>query len=228
MKVKLSILIPAHNEEATFEEVLRRIRAVPLDACREIVVVDDGSTDATPAILKACAGPDLSVVRLPVNRGKGAALRAGLAQCDGDFILIHDADLEYYPEDIPRLLDAAKAGAAVVYGSRFRGEITGMRFINRLANRIFAAAATLLYGQRITDEATAYKLFRADLLKALPLRCERFEFCPEVTARVRKSGQRIVEVPIRYRGRTAAEGKKIGWRDGVEALWTLLKYRFRA
>jgi dolichol-phosphate mannosyltransferase len=226
--VKLSILIPAHNEAATLEEVIRRIRQVPLDAEREIVVVDDGSTDATPQLLDRLAGPDLRAVRHPKNRGKGAALRTGLEHCTGDLILIHDADLEYYPEDIPKLLAAEeKTGAAAVYGSRFRGEIEGMRPINRLANVALAWAATLLYGKRITDEATAYKLFRADVMKGLPLKCERFEFCPEVTARLLKSGQRIEEVPIRYTGRTAEEGKKIGWRDGVEAMWTLLKYRFR-
>ena len=226
--VKLSILIPAHNEAATLEEVIRRIRQVPLDAEREIVVVDDGSTDATPKLLDRLAGPDLRAVRHPKNRGKGAALRTGLEHCTGDLILIHDADLEYYPEDIPKLLAAEeKTGAAAVYGSRFRGEIEGMRPINRLANVGLAWAATLLYGKRITDEATAYKLFRADVMKGLPLKCERFEFCPEVTARLLKSGRRIEEVPIRYRGRTAEEGKKITWKDGVEAIWTLLKYRFR-
>lgn len=226
--MKLSILIPAHNEAATLEEVIRRIRAVPLDAEREIVVVDDGSTDETPQILERLAGPDLRVFRHPNNRGKGAALRTGLEHCTGDLILIHDADLEYFPEDIPKLLEAEeKTGAPAVYGSRFQGKIEGMRPINRLANRVLAWTASLLFGQRVTDEATAYKLFRADVLKGLPLRCERFEFCPEVTARLLKSGKRIEEVPIRYSGRTAEEGKKITWKDGVEAIWTLLKYRFR-
>ena len=226
--VKLSILIPACNEAATIEEVIRRIRAVPLDADREIVVVDDGSRDATPQILERLAGPDLHVYRHPVNRGKGAALRTGLDHCTGDLILIHDADLEYFPEDIPRLLAAElKTGAPAVYGTRFTGKAEGMRWINRLANGVLALTASLLFGQRITDEATAYKLFRAEELKKLPLRCERFEFCPEVTARLLKSGKRIVEVPIRYQGRTAEEGKKIGWRDGLEAMWTLVKYRFK-
>ena len=226
--MKLSVLIPAHNEAATIEEVLRRIRAVPLDVEREIVVVDDGSTDATPQILERLSGPDLRVLRHPKNRGKGAALRTGLENCSGDLILIHDADLEYFPEDIPKLLAAEeKTGAPAVYGSRFRGDIEGMRPVNRLANRSLALIASLLYGQRITDEATAYKLFRADVLKGLPLKCERFEFCPEVTARLLKSGERIEEVPIRYKGRTAEEGKKIGYKDGVEAVWTLLKYRFK-
>ena len=226
--MKLSILIPAHNEAATLEEVICRIRAVPLEAEREIVVVDDGSTDGTPQILERLAGPDLRVHRHPVNRGKGAALRTGLAHCTGDYVLIHDADLEYFPEDIPKLLDAElKTKAAAVYGSRFSGKAEGMRPVNRLANWLLAWAATLLYRQKITDEATAYKLFQAEVLKGLPLRCERFEFCPEVTARLLKSGQRIEEVPIRYKGRTAEEGKKITWRDGVEALWTLVKYRFK-
>ena len=227
--MKLSLLIPAYNEAATIEEVIRRIRAVPLgEVEREIVVVDDASRDATPRLLEALAGPDLRVFRHPANRGKGAALRTGLAHCTGDLILIHDADLEYFPEDIPKLLEAQRREqAAAVYGSRFMGEATGMRPINRIANWIFAAVASLLFGQRLTDEATAYKLFRTEIIRALPLRCERFEFCPEVTARLLKSGHRIVEVPIHYQARTFEEGKKIGWRDGVEALWTLLKYRFK-
>jgi glycosyltransferase involved in cell wall biosynthesis len=224
---KLSILIPAHNEEATLEEVIRRIRAVPLPMDREIIVVDDGSTDGTPEILARLEGPALQALRLPTNRGKGAALRVGLQHCTGDLILIHDADLEYFPEDIPTLLERQQAtDAPAVYGSRFLGEMKGMRLPNLLANRALAGLATLLYGQRLTDEATAYKLFKADLLKSLPLRCERFEFCPEVTARLLRSRQQIEEVPIRYEGRTFVEGKKITWKDGVEALWTLLKYRF--
>ena len=224
--MKLSILMPAHNEESTIAEAIRRIRAVPLDLEREIVVVNDASTDTTPEILATLSGDDLVVLHHPKNRGKGAALRTGLGRCTGDLILIHDADLEYYPEDIPKLLDMQRTEQAdVVYGSRFLGEITGMRGINRLANVGLAWATTLLYGQRITDEATAYKLFRADLLKSLPLRCERFEFCPEVTARILRSGVRIAETPIRYCGRTTEEGKKIGWRDGVEAFTTLLRYR---
>jgi glycosyltransferase involved in cell wall biosynthesis len=225
---KLSILMPAHNEAATIEEVIRRIRAVPLPLNREIVVVDDASRDDTPRILESLAGPDLQVIRHPTNRGKGAALRTGLEHCTGDLILIHDADLEYYPEDIPLLLEAEeKTGAPAVYGSRFLGEIEGMRPINRLANYVLALTASLLYGKRITDEATAYKLFRAETLRSMNLKCERFEFCPEVTARILKSGQKIAETPIRYTGRTMEEGKKIGWRDGFEAMWTLIKYRFK-
>jgi glycosyltransferase involved in cell wall biosynthesis len=225
--LKLSILIPAYNEASTLEEVIRRIRAVPLPVDREIVVVDDASQDETPRILERLAGPDLQVRRHPANRGKGAALRTGLKLCSGDLILIHDADLEYYPEDIPKLLETEfKTRAAAVYGSRFKGEMKGMRPLNRLANRLLALTASVLYGQRITDEATAYKLFRAEEIRSLPLRCERFEFCPEVTARLLKAGKKIAETPIRYAGRSFEEGKKIGWRDGWEALWTLFKYRF--
>jgi glycosyltransferase involved in cell wall biosynthesis len=225
--LRLSILIPAYNEAATIEEVIGRIRAVPLPCEREIVVVDDASRDETSCLLEELAGPDLQVFRHPKNRGKGAALRTGLSHCTGDLILIHDADLEYFPEDIPDLLEAMeRRKPAAVYGSRFMGEIRGMRGMNRLANRVLALVASVLYLHRITDEATAYKLFQAAEIQALPLRCERFEFCPEVTARLLKAGKRIVEIPIRYNGRTFDEGKKIGWRDGWEAIWTLLKYRF--
>jgi glycosyltransferase involved in cell wall biosynthesis len=163
----------------------------------------------------------------PVNEGKGAAIRTGLELATGDIVVIQDADLEYDPAQLPEVVAPIVRGEAdVVYGSRFRGSITGMRLANRVANRLLTWAANLLYGAGITDEATCYKAFRADLIRALPLRCRRFEFCPEVTARVRRRGVRIYEVPIRYAGRTAAGGKKIRWTDGLSALWTLVRYRF--
>jgi len=167
------------------------------------------------------------VIHQPQNMGKGMAIRAALPQVSGEIVIIQDADGEYEPQEYPSLIQPIVEGrTAVVYGSRFRGSIVGMRWPNVLINRILAWMANVLFGARITDEATCYKVFRADVLKSLPLRCTGFEFCPEITARLLKRGYRIVEVPITYRARSVEEGKKINWRDGVRAIWTLLKYRF--
>jgi glycosyltransferase involved in cell wall biosynthesis len=223
----LSVLIPVYQERATLETLLGRVLAVPLD--KEVIVVDDGSRDGTREALQGLAE------RLPIralyhahNRGKGAAVRTALAEAQGQIVIIQDADLEYDPAEYPKLVEPILRGESnVVYGSRYLGHNNvlpmtwfkiGVLTLNFLAN--------LLYGTRLTDEATCYKVFRADLLKSLPLRCRRFEFCPEVTARVAKRRERILEVPITYRYRTRAQGKKIGWRDGFEAALTLLRYRF--
>ncbi len=222
----ISIIIPAYNEQAHIDEVLRRI--VALDFAKQVVVVDDGSQDRTPELLRKWEdNPEVEVVYAPQNHGKGAAIRLGLQHTQGDIIMVHDADLEYRPEEMRPLLELIASGKAeVVYGSRFSGRIKGMAFKNWLANRILAIAANVLFRAHITDEATAYKAFRASVLKSIPLNCERFEFCPEVTAKVRKRGYKIVELPISYEGRTALQGKKIRMSDGFEALWTLIKYRF--
>jgi glycosyltransferase involved in cell wall biosynthesis len=224
--LKLSIIIPCYDEAAHVTRVLDAVAAVPLD--KEIVVVDDASRDDTRARIEAWPRrAELVTCFKPVNEGKGAAIRSGLALATGDVVVIQDADLEYDPAQLPEVIAPIVRGEAdVVYGSRFRGSITGMRLANRLANHLLTLTANLLYGARITDEATCYKAFRADLIRGLPLRCRRFEFCPEVTARVRRRGVRIHEVPIRYAGRTAAGGKKIRWTDGLAALWTLVRYRF--
>jgi len=234
--MKLSVIVPVFNERANIEEVIRRVKAVELpDGLeREIVVVDDGSTDGTTEILERYRGDEVIKVHLSgENFGKGTAIRVGIGYAAGDVILIQDADLEYDPADYPALLRPILDGAAtVVYGSRFRGRYEGlrappgMRFPNWLINKILKWEANLLYRAGITDEATAYKVFCADVLKTLDLRASRFEFCPEVTAKVCRAGQRIHEVPITYQARSVAEGKKIRWQDGVHAVWTLLKYRF--
>lgn len=223
--MKLAIIVPAYNEEDTIAEVVTRLRAIPIE--KELIVVNDASTDGTGRVLEGLAGPDLTVLTHPKNRGKGAAIRTAIAAVTAPATVIQDADLEYLPEELPRLLAALAAGRAdVVYGSRFRGSLEGMRFANYLCNKGLAWMASILYGQWITDEATCYKLFRTDVLKALPLVCERFEFCPEVTARVRRRGVRILELPITYQGRTVEAGKKIRLVDAWEAFVTLLKLRF--
>jgi dolichol-phosphate mannosyltransferase len=228
--VKISILIPVYNEFRTFPQVLARVRAAPLPpgCSREIVVVDDGSTDGTAQFLRESAGAAGVIAhRVERNRGKGAAIRAGVELATGDVILIQDGDLEYDPNDYARLLEPILRGQAeVVYGSRFLGAPVGMAWKNRLANRILTVAANLLYRAGITDEATAYKAFRTPVLRGIRLECRRFEFCPEVTAKARRLGYRIAEVPIGYNARGIAEGKKIRARDGFAALWTLVRYRF--
>ena len=223
--MKVSILVPAYNEINTIAKMLERLRQVPLD--KEIVVVDDGSTDGTRAYLAGLHEEGLRVILHPQNRGKGAALRSALARATGEVVIVQDADLEYMPEEIPKVVAPILEGRAeVAYGSRFRGDWSNMKPLYRLANSFFALFANLLFGLHITDEATCYKAFRTDLLRSLDLQCNRFEFCPEVTAKIGRLHKGIEEVPITYRARTFAEGKKIGWREGFQVLATLLRWRF--
>lgn len=226
--MKVSVVIPVYNEQSTVEEVIRRVAAVPLRIEREIIVADDGSCDGTGAILKRLeAEGAIRVSTSPVNRGKGAAVRSALACASGDVILIQDADLELAPEEYPVLLRPLLDGQAdVVYGSRFAGRLAGIRLITRLANKALVRLTNLLYGSRLTDMETAYKVFRTSLVRRIRLDANGFEFEPEVTAKLLRLGCRIAEVPISYRPRTATEGKKIGWKDGVTAVACLLKYRW--
>lgn len=227
----VSVIIPVYNEAPYIGEVIDRVRRAPLPPgmTREIIVVDDGSTDGTRSVLEALRhDPGIRVLRHPVNSGKGTAIRVGIAEASGDIIVIQDADLEYDPDELPALLGPIRDGqATIVYGSRFLGSISGMRFPNRLANLILRATVNLLYGSKLTDEATAYKAFRADVLREMRFSAQRFEWCPEVTAKSLRRGHRIVEVPITYRGRTIAQGKKIRWWDLLHAVWTLFRYRVR-
>ena len=226
----VSILIPVYNERETIEQVMARVSTAPLPPGieREIIVVDDGSTDGTSQLLERYQGrKPFRIVFSRTNSGKGAALRQAIACVQGNILVIQDADLEYDPEDFSQLLEPLLSGEAqVVYGTRFAcGRPRGMGSAQWLANRMLCWVANLLYGSQLSDEATAYKAFDAQLLRSLPLTCRGFEFCPEVTAKILKRGISIREVPIRYRGRTVAEGKKIRWPDGLKALWVLMKYR---
>ncbi len=226
---KLSILIPAYNEEDSIRQSIQRLLAVDFSPhAVEVIVVDDASTDRTREIAQAFGGV-VKVIVHEGNRGKGAAIRTALARATGDIVLIHDADLEYDPADLPALVAPIASGEAPAsFGSRFMNGArpAGMKPQNWLANKILAVAANVLFGGKLTDEATCYKAVRTDVLRTMNLKCQRFEFCPEVTAKLLREKRKIVEVPVQYHARTVAEGKKIHWYDGLEAIWTLAKYRF--
>jgi glycosyltransferase involved in cell wall biosynthesis len=229
---RLSIVIPAYNERATVGELLRRVAAAPLppEVTREVVVVDDGSSDGTRELLRelSAAGDPMSfrLVEHEVNRGKGAAIRSGLAAASGDLMLIQDADLEYDPRDYPGLLQPILDDEAdVVFGSRFLGGPHRVFFFwHYLGNRFLTTLSNMLTDLNLSDMETCYKVFRREVLAGVELRSNRFGIEPELTAKVARRGARIFEVPITYRGRTYAEGKKIGWRDGVAAIWAILRY----
>lgn len=224
---KLSVIVPVFDERNTVVEIVRRMRAVDLPVELEIVIVDDGSTDGTRDVLRQLGDSTVRVITHDANRGKGAAIRSGLAHVHGDLVLVQDADLEYDPEDWPKLLAPILRGKArVVYGSRFTGERRNMLFLHWIGNRFLSLITNVLYNTTLSDMETCYKLFDRSLLDGITLRAQRFEFEPEVTAKILRRGIRIYEVPISYTGREFDEGKKITWRDGFVALWTLVKYRF--
>jgi glycosyltransferase involved in cell wall biosynthesis len=224
--MRLSVIIPVYNEAATIQEILKQVRAVNL--AREIIVVDDGSTDGTRDLLKPEESqPGTIVLYHARNQGKGAAVRTGFDHATGDILLIQDADLEYDPRDYPMLVRPIEEGRVkVVYGSRFLGPRKAMMFWHMLGNKFLTLLTNVLYNTILSDMETCYKVFRADVIKGIPLRSRRFEFEPEITAKVLKRRHRIFEVPISYYGREYDEGKKISWRDGPKAAWTLIKYRF--
>jgi glycosyltransferase involved in cell wall biosynthesis len=223
----LSVIVPVYNERTTVAEIIRRIRAVQLPLAVEVVVVDDGSSDGTDKILAALGDSTVRVLRHPGNRGKGAAVRTGLAAVRGDAVIIQDADLEYDPEDWPRLLEPLFRGKAqVVYGSRFTGERKNMMPLHWVGNRFLSLVTNVLYSSTLSDMETCYKLFDAQVLEGITIESDAFEFEPEITAKILRRGIRIYEVPISYAGREIDEGKKISWRDGFAAFRALLKYRF--
>ncbi len=226
MSRTLSILIPVYNEKATVLELLRRVEAVELPTLKEIIVVDDGSTDGTRELLTGL-GARAKVVLHERNRGKGAALRTALEHATGDFVIIQDADLEYDPADYPMMLGPLLDGRAdAVYGSRFLGGPHRVLFFwHYFGNLIFTLLTNILYDINLTDMGTCYKAFTTARLKDIPLNSERFGIEAEITAKICKRRLRLYEVPISYSGRTYADGKKITWKDGFSYLWCLLRYR---
>jgi len=225
---KLSVIVPVFDERNTVVEIVRRMRAVELPVELEIVVVDDGSTDGTRDVLRQLADSTVRIVTHDVNRGKGTAIRSGLSHVSGDLVLVQDADLEYDPEDWPKLLNPVLRGKArVVYGSRFTGERRNMLLLHWIGNRFLSMVTNVLYNTTLSDMETCYKLVERDLVSSLNLSSDKFDIEPEITAKILKRGVRIYEVPISYSGREVDEGKKLTWRDGLSALFTLVVYRFR-
>jgi dolichol-phosphate mannosyltransferase len=228
---RLSIIVPVYNEAQTIEQVLERVDAVDIGPIeKEIIVVDDGSTDGSAELIarESARGDALRLSHLSIiNLGKGAAVRFGFKHATGDIILIQDADLELDPAEYSRLIAPILSGEAdVVYGSRFARKVPGVPRVTRWANRGLTGVTNVLFGSRLTDMETAYKVFRREVLQSISLRCVGFDIEPEITARVLRAGYDIVEVPIAYNPRRRDEGKKVSWTDGIDAIYTLLRCRF--
>jgi len=222
--MKLSVIVPVYNEESTVEVILKKLLKVK--EVSQVVLVDDGSTDKTPQILKKIKHRKLKKYHQP-NNGKGSAVRLGLEKVTGDYVLIQDADLEYDPEDIPALLMPVKKGqATVVYGSRFLGPHMNLLFWHKMGNNLINLVTNILFNTTLSDLETCYKLLPTKLMRDLDLKARSFDLEPEITCKILKKGVKIFEVPISYVGRDFSEGKKITWVDGIEALWVILKLRF--
>ena len=221
----LSVIIPAYNEKNTLMALLNKVEAVPIE--KEIIIIDDGSVDGTKQILKELSYKNIRAFFHERNQGKGEAIRTGLKAATGDIVIIQDADLEYEPMDYLKLIPLIHSGRAqVVYGSRIRGSKDRSYHRYYWGGRFVTFVANILYRIKITDEPTCYKMFRKEIIDKIKLDCKGFEFCPEITAKISRLGYAIHEVPISYHPRSFEKGKKIKWKDGAIALWTLLKYRF--
>jgi glycosyltransferase involved in cell wall biosynthesis len=222
----VSIVMPAYNERKTIDQIVGRVLAVPLKL--ELIVVDDCSTDGTREHLQEMQrAVAFTLLLQPRNMGKGAALRAGFAQVRGDIAIVQDADLEYSPEEYPALIELICSGRAdVVYGSRFLGRHRVFLFVHYMGNRMLTLLANILYNTMLTDMETCFKAMHVDVLRSMTLKSNRFGIEPEITAKIFKRGFRVYEIPITYDGRGYEDGKKITWRDGIVAVWTLIKYRF--
>jgi glycosyltransferase involved in cell wall biosynthesis len=224
MNMKLSVIIPVYNEAGTILDVVKRVQETPYD--KEIIVVDDCSTDGTVEVLKKIEGDGIIVLFHKFNQGKGASIRTAMTRITGDFVIIQDADLEYHPSEYPRLLTPLLEGKAdVVYGSRFLGGPHRVLFFwHALGNRIITILSNILTDLNLSDMETGYKAFRSEILKKIEIKSNRFGFEPEITAKIAKMGCRIYEIPISYWGRDYTEGKKISWRDGLAAIYWIVKY----
>ena len=232
--MKISVIIPVFNEKATIEAILRRVFGADKQESpiHEIIVVDDGSTDGTKDILTRMGTesnhPPLKILVHPENRGKGAAIRTALGHIKGDLVLIQDADLEYHPEDYPAVVKPiVEYGADAVYGSRFQGTHRAFLFWHYLGNKFLTLLTNVLFDSMLSDMEVGFKAFRTDVIKSIPLHSRGFDFEPEITAKVLKRKLKLYEVPITYSGRDYSEGKKITWKDGLTAIRTLIKYRFK-
>ncbi|MBI4436585.1 MAG: glycosyltransferase family 2 protein [Candidatus Omnitrophica bacterium] len=227
--MKLSIVMPVYNEKETIQKIIEKVKQVPLDLEKEIIIVDDGSTDGTRQFLEAMPQDNVKIIYHSKNMGKGAALRTGFAQAGGDVVMTQDSDLEYDPADYAILLDPILRGAAdVVYGSRLSGGRPQRVYLfwHKMGNNFLTFITNLLYNTTLTDMETGYKVFRKEVVQRLRLRCKGFSIEPEITAKVFKQKVRVYEVPIAYYGRSYQEGKKITWRHGLSALLTLIWFRF--
>jgi len=232
--MKLSVVIPVYNEEKTLNTILARVLAVKLN--KEIIIVDDASTDGTGCVLADISRlyADVKIIRHEINQGKGAALRTGFHEATGDYVIVQDADLEYDPQEYQRLIEALSPKFPVVYGSRFTHKQKrdlyksgNMHLMHLIGNKFLTKLTNLLYGSNLTDMETCYKLIPRELLQAIPIESDRFNFEPEITAKLLRKGIKIKEVPISYTGRDVREGKNISWRDGLPAILALIKFRIR-
>lgn len=228
MSQLLSIIVPVYNEERTVAAVIERLLSIDLPVAREILVVNDGSTDGTRQALDGIAArPQLRIIHAPKNGGKGSAIRIGFAQATGTIVAIQDADLELDPAQLADLVRPILEGQTqVVYGSRFLAGRPAAPWISIVANRVLTAVTNLLFGGNLTDMETCYKLMSTDIARSLQLESNRFEIEPEISAKLLRAGHKIQELPVRFEPRSRAQGKKIGWHDGVSAIQVLLKYRF--